>query len=261
MKLNNGITLIGAGNVAWHLAACFKKSGVGINMVIGRSEENASSLAHYVASPFSTQIKDIPDQSDLVLICASDDAIPSIVEHLGESHFVVAHTAASIPLSVFNNNPKAGVFYPFQTFTKGVRMGELEIPFFIEAYNEETYTYLESVAELISGSIHPLDSEQRKLLHVAGIMVNNFSNFLFAQAFDFLNDKNIDVDFLRPLIYETVHKLKGNQPSKLQTGPAKRGSQEVVDAHLQLLNDNPKIKDLYSYLSKRIFEYYHKNNE
>lgn len=261
MEFKNGISLIGAGNVAWHLAACFMKAKVKINLVISRTKENASELAHLVSSPYSTQISDVPKETDLALICASDNAIPAIAEQLHEKHVYIAHTAASIPLSVFNGNPRAGVFYPFQTFTKGIRMGELDIPFFLEANTKETYKLLESLAEKISNSTNLLESEKRKYLHVSGIMANNFSNYLFSQAFDFLQDKNLDPDFLRPLIYETVYKLKGNKPGEIQTGPAKRGSLDVVESHLQLLNDNPKIKDLYSILSNSIFEYYNKKNE
>lgn len=106
-----------------------------------------------------------------------------------------------------------------------------------------------------------MDSDQRKYLHIAGIIVNNFSNFFFAQAFDFLESKNINTDFLRPLINETIYKLKGNKPENLQTGPAKRGSMDIVDEHLFLLENNPQIKELYSYLSKSIFEYYNNKNE
>jgi hypothetical protein len=38
----------------------------------------------------------------------------------------------------------------------------------------------------------------------------------------------------------------------MQTGPAVRGDQSTMNAHLDLLNDKPELKELYQKLSQSI---------
>jgi predicted short-subunit dehydrogenase-like oxidoreductase (DUF2520 family) len=38
----------------------------------------------------------------------------------------------------------------------------------------------------------------------------------------------------------------------MQTGPAKRGDTEILDEHIQLLKDNPKLQQIYKLLSESI---------
>ncbi len=260
MNINQGITIIGTGNVAWHLAVAFKNAKVGINKIIGRDVEKARELGEYISCPYSTDIMSIPDETGVVLICVSDTAIESVIGQLQHLHVPVAHTAASIPLSVFGNNPSAGVFYPFQTFTRNIRMGQLEIPICLEANSPGIYHLLETLAACISKTIISLNSEERKLLHIAGILVNNFPNYFYMQSFNFLAENQIDSKLLLPLIRETVQKLNFGNPSDLQTGPARRGSTDIVYKHIDEIRNN-ELRELYSYLSKSIMGHYGYDNE
>jgi predicted short-subunit dehydrogenase-like oxidoreductase (DUF2520 family) len=255
MDNDNGITIIGTGNVAWHLSVAFKKANININKIIGRNESKVKALANSVSCSYDLEIDSIPENTDLVLLCVSDAAIITLGNLLYDFPRPVAHTAASVPLSVFQETLNRGVFYPFQTFTKDIRMGELEIPLFIEAGDKYTFKLLKTLGRAISNSVSPLNSENRKLLHIAGIMVNNFSNYFFSRAFNFLETNNIDSSKLLPLIHETVNKLDFGNPEELQTGPARRGSLDIVKEHQKLINDQ-ELSSLYSILSESITEYY-----
>lgn len=257
MKFDNGITIIGTGNVAWHLSAAFKKANVIINKIIGRKESTAKELGRFVSCGYDVTIDSIPNKTDLVLLCVSDSAIKPLGDLLHDFPSPIAHTAASIPLSVFQDTFNRGVFYPFQTFTKDIRMGDLDIPLYIEAGDDKTFKLLEALGKTISSAVSPLNSESRRLLHIAGIMVNNFSNYFFMRAFEFLKTNNIDSKNLIPLIKETINKLDYSNPEELQTGPARRGSMEIVEEHQKLITDR-ELCNLYSMLSKSITEYYKK---
>lgn len=257
MKFNNGITIIGSGNVAWHLAVAFYNAKVKINKIISRNESKAKALANYVSVSYDVHISSIPEDTELVLLCVSDNAIEPLAVQLGKYRFPVAHTAASVSLSVFQDQPQRGVFYPFQTFTQGIRMGELEIPLFIEAGDDQTFNLLKTLGETISNTVSSLNSEKRRLLHVAGIMVNNFSNYFFSRAFEFLESNDMDANDLKPLILETFNKLAFGVPKDLQTGPARRGSMDIVKEHQNLIKDF-ELRHLYSVLSESIMEYYKK---
>jgi hypothetical protein len=43
-----------------------------------------------------------------------------------------------------------------------------------------------------------------------------------------------------------------SSPAEVQTGPAKRGDEEILKAHLEILKDDPELKGLYELISSGI---------
>ena len=90
-----------------------------------------------------------------------------------------------------------------------------------------------------------MDSEQRKYLHLAAVYVNNFVNQLYQTAYEILEDREIPFDLLQPLILETAQKVIDQKPADVQTGPAKRGDEGIMQAHLSIQSAaNQKIYQL-----------------
>ena len=262
MGIIDEITIVGSGNVARHLAKTFIVSGIAINKVISRNIKNASMLGNEIGVAASDNLKDIPKNSKLVLLCVSDGALEKLAPYIRSMNFQVAHTAGSVPLSVFGDDKRnTGVFYPFQTFTKNVREGDVKFPLCIEAGSEEMLESLKKLANMVSDSVVVMNSEQRKQLHISGIVANNFSNFIFGRAFEYLNSKKIDSKLLIPLIEETVQKIRLQNPDTLQTGPAVRRSNNIIEEHIEYLKGNNDLKELYSFLSKSIMSFHERKNE
>ena len=61
-------------------------------------------------------------------------------------------------------------------------------------------------------------------------------------------------DMLRPLILETAQKVQDHLPIEVQTGPAIRNDENTIAAHLQMLNDEPHLKTIYTLLSQAIIK-------
>ncbi|MEC7864034.1 MAG: DUF2520 domain-containing protein, partial [Bacteroidota bacterium] len=68
-----------------------------------------------------------------------------------------------------------------------------------------------------------------------------------------LAKSDIDFKLLLPLINQTVIKLNKNNPSQIQTGPAKRKDKKVIQNHINNLSDK-KTKEIYKLISKSIIE-------
>ena len=110
---------------------------------------------------------------------------------------------------------------------------------------------IEKAAHSISNVVVPIDSHQRKVLHVAAVFVNNFVNHLYAIGSEICLENEIPFAILKPLIAETAAKIQTLIPSEAQTGPAKRKDQHTIQAHLEVLqNDNQKA--IYRLLTKSI---------
>ncbi len=260
MEINSGITIVGNGNIAWSLGYIFRNAGISINMVVGRNKKNIDELSSFLNVKGTDNFSDIPSDSSLILLCISDNALPEVVLRLSGLDIPVAHTAASIPLSVFEKkNTMTGIFYPFQTFTKGI-LPDLNksFPLCIEASCQKMLDLLDSFARRITDRVVLLNSEERKKLHLAGILVNNFSNYLITRAYGFLKENSIDPRLLVPLMDETMRKVHFCDPETAQTGPAVRGSQSVIEDHLNMLTEHPDLRELYLMMSKGINNYFNK---
>lgn len=237
--LSNKITIdiIGQGNVGTHLCKAFH--GIcNVNSVNSRTLEN------------------LRFNSDLYLICVKDTAIQDVascIKNRLNSDAVVTHTSGSSSIDILAGTFKnCGVFYPLQTFTKDDIIDYSEIPFFIEGSNEDITNRLISLASTISNRVIEADSVQREYIHIASILSCNFVNHLWSLSSKYLKDKNLDFEYLKPLIRKTVEKIDKMTPQKAQTGPASRGDKIVLERHISQLENNPELQTIYKILSKSI---------
>jgi predicted short-subunit dehydrogenase-like oxidoreductase (DUF2520 family) len=139
-----------------------------------------------------------------------------------------------------------------QTFSKSKAIDFRQIPIAIEGNSSEVTSTIHAIADRLSEKVIELSSEQRKALHIAAVFACNFTNHLYALSKRLLTDQQLEFDLLTPLINETVTKALLNDPITMQTGPAVRGDQSTINAHLDLLNDKPELKELYQKLSQSI---------
>jgi predicted short-subunit dehydrogenase-like oxidoreductase (DUF2520 family) len=250
------IAIIGAGNVATHLGFALLKAGQPVHCIYNRGKEKGMALASLLDVEYINDLA-LLNLHDLIILAVSDDAISVIANQLKESSALVVHTSGTIPLSslsVIGSN--IGVFYPLQTFSKQHEVDFNTIPICIHSTTEKYCRQLYSLAGQISNSVHIINDDQRRLIHIAAVLVNNFSNYLYIKAFDFLTGNNLPVELLSPLIIETALKIKDIPPLEAQTGPAKRGDLETITKHLELLKNDNELSELYKMITNRILSIY-----
>ena len=71
-------------------------------------------------------------------------------------------------------------------------------------------------------------------------------------AADILERQGVSFDVLLPLIDETAQKVHSMHPHDAQTGPAVRYDENVINAQLQLLADEPLKQQVNEIMSKSI---------
>ena len=258
MKKNSidTIVFIGAGNVATHLAAAFKDTGRRILQVYSRSESSAKKLAEQVGVSWCCNINKINPDADLYIISVTDTAIVNIAKELKVTNGLVVHTSGFMPLEVIKVvSEDYGVFYPLQTFSKTKQLDFLTIPMCIEANNEDNKKLLEDLALSFSTDVRAINSEQRKIIHLAAVFACNYTNAMYAVAEEVLKSADIPFDILKPLIRETADKVMYLSPVDAQTGPARRMDATVMKEHLVML-DRDDYKKLYEKISALISKKY-----
>lgn len=248
MQAFEHVVIIGTGNVAYHLCSAFSKVDI-TTLIWGRQKKKANEIATQFHIQQLTNLSSIPTDS-LVLICVSDDAISSVLEKLPHQ-LKIAYTSGSVEISSLPQRLNLGVFYPLQTFSIDRELDISTVPFLIEANNKEFADELIQFAKKISNTVHYATSEERFQTHIAAVIVNNFSNYLFYAAEQHLEEHQLSFDLLKPLIHETVKKLDGLSPLEAQTGPASRGDLQVIEKHIHSLSSET-LKMIYENISEAI---------
>ena len=245
--------IIGAGNVATHLALAMYHSGVKILAIYARKQQSAEKLANKVDAKSFTDLSLLPGNASLNIIAISDSAIELVSNKL-QTNGIVVHTSGITPMSVLAKHPRRGVFYPMQSFKVNVPVKINEVPVLIEASDEEALNLLKKVANLISKQVVEVQTHERQMVHLAAVFANNFTNHLYAVAHDILQGHGLSFDMLKPLIAQTAANMQHQLPENVQTGPAARVDMDTIEMHLQLLREHLPYRQLYELISASIIE-------
>ena len=230
------IVIIGKGNVATNLDYAFRKKGVACQMVSSREG-----------------LDQLPT-ANVYIYAVRDEALSQVVAQVvNKEKSLHLHTSGSMPMSVFGaDKPHAGVFYPFQTFSKARVIEDFStVPIFFEARGIDDITAVYSLALTITNHVYETTQHDRERLHVAGVYACNFTNLMYTFAAELLKDTHIPFSALLPLIDETAAKIHTLAPCDAQTGPARRGDENVMRHHVEIL-PNADMRDLYQRLSEEI---------
>ena len=243
------VSIIGSGNVAFHLISVLKKaSEIKLVQVCARDRKNIQNLID--TSQIVSKVEELKTV-DVCIIAVSDAAISKVSKSIPFDNMIVAHTSGSIAMNDLSANNRRAVFYPLQTFSLHQKVEYSKIPICLESENSDDYEVIEKIASSISTVIYSINSKQRKALHVSAVFVNNFVNELYEVGNEICRENNISFDILKPLIEETALKVQTLTPREAQTGPAKRKDQQTILTHLDFLKDQNK-KDLYKLLTQSI---------
>lgn len=249
------IVLIGSGHVATVLGRKFHAAGHSIVQILSRNSVEASRLAYEWDTESANYLSLVNPHADVYLIAVTDTAIPQLVNDLRLPGKVVAHTAASVSMEVLKPvTEDRGIFYPLQSLRK--ESSHLpEIPLFTEGATPRARQVLAELAASISPTVTTESTlEYRQRLHVAAVVVNNFTNYLYQLAEDYCRKEQLDFQTLLPLMEETVHRLREQSPAQSQTGPALRGDEATLNQHLHILEAHPRLQEVYAFMTRMIRE-------
>lgn len=227
------IVILGTGNVATNLVHGFEQRDVRVKMHNSRN------------------LTDLPE-ADCYIYAVADQALAEVAAQVHAPRALHLHTSGTVPLSVFGEDkPHAGVLYFFQSFSKASLINDWStIPVFIEGRQIDDLAAIYTLAQTLTSRIFECTQHDRERLHVAGVFANNFTNLMYRISADLLRDTTIPFQVLLPLIDHTAQKIHTILPEEAQTGPAKRGDQDVMAHHMKLLNTDQQA--VYALLSELI---------
>lgn len=254
------LSFIGSGNLAWHLAPALDNAGFVVKEVYSPNPQHAEALTERL---YQAEVKATLDfstsNSSIFILAVRDEAIAQVArEIILPDDAVLIHTSGSISVSElqYAATSHLGVLYALQTFTKERKVDFSNVPLFIETLTDEAAEVVQALAKSISKQVRKITSEERKALHVAAVFASNFANHMLTLAEQIMKQNSLDYNWLKPLISETIQKSLSIGPQQAQTGPAKRGDLEILDNHLQFLNEDEKLTEIYRIVSQHIIDTY-----
>ena len=253
--MSERVVLVGAGNMATVMAYALKESGNAPVAVWSRTPESAALLGGRVGCAFTNDLALLP-AADVFIISVPDNALRDVAAAVAGRYpdALLLHTAGSISMDALREAgaTRYGVLYPMQTVSKNNVVSLRNITTFIEGCDDVVTGIVEKLAHLISDKVVYATSEQRCSLHVAAVFACNFPNAIYNMAYELMQRNGLPFDVMLPLIDEAARKVHRMTPLEAQTGPARRGDENVMNAHKAMLDD--ELANVYETLSNYIMK-------
>ena len=258
----HNISFAGAGKVAESLCRELFLAGFPIDKVVSQSEPSGKSLADACNAEWSDNLI-FPESTQVIIVSVPDQRLKKVLIDIKcGPEALVAHTAGSIGLDIFPAHiSHKGIFYPLQTFSKNRKVSLTGLPFLLESSDEESSVILNSLVESVSGKAYFVDSDNRRLLHLAAVFVCNFTNHMLTVGKDVVLKSGFPFEIMTPLINETISKALCLGPENSQTGPAVRHDLNTIEKHLELLSYSPEMQRIYKEMTQSIIEYYNNKDK
>ena len=247
--------LVGAGNMGTVMAYALMEGGNTPVAVWSRTHESASLLGERVGCAFTDDLASLP-AADVVIISVVDSALPDVAADVAAKFpdALLLHTAGSIPMDALRvaGASRYGVLYPMQTVNKNSVTSLENVTTFIEGCDDAATAQIKELATIMSKKVVYATSEQRSALHVAAVFACNFSNAVYNMAYELMLRNGLPFDAMLPLIDEAARKMHRMLPPEAQTGPARRGDDNVMNAHKAMLDS--ELANIYEALSNYIMK-------
>lgn len=248
------VVIIGSGNVATVLGRLCKQNGHEIVQVVSRHAGHAKILADELDCGYTDYGGEMNRRAAVYLLAVADTALFDLDDNFSLGNKLVLHTAGSVSKDVLKKSSvNYGVLYPLQSLRKEMEYSN-DIPLLIDGNTAGTISLVTDLAKTISSNVSTANDEERLKLHVAAVVVSNFTNHLYALAADFCKKEHVDFTLLMPLIKETAERIQHASPADVQTGPAVRNDIFTIEKHLRILTAHPVLKYIYIKLTDSIMK-------
>ena len=255
------IGFIGAGRVGGSLALALSRQGYHVAAAASRTSSSAQALADRVPGCTAYEAgQEVADAVDVLFVTTADDAIGPVASAISwQRGQGVVHCSGAASLDVFEDavgqGAIAGAFHPLQAISS-VDNGVKSYPgttFGIEG-STEIREFLEEMARALGGRPIFLNSADKAMYHLTGVLMGNLLTALGATAaqlwetFGFTRAEGVKA--LAPMMRQVSINLDASGVPDAVAGPYVRGDIGTVRKHLEALHSRaPEMLPLYCELA------------
>ncbi len=268
-KKNNMISFIGAGKVGIALGCYFKQKGFKISGYYSRTYKHAKHAAKLTDSDIYKNITELMNNSSMVWITTSDDALSVVAKEISELEIpqhieVFIHTSGVHSTEVLQPIKDVGFStygaHPLMAFGKTDQsIIQLNNAYFALDQSTEaslSNDYLKIFFRKAGNNTLQINSKKKDLYHCAASVLSNYLVTLLNMAYEMFEESGMTKSDIKkataPLLESTLKNIaENNQMSVALTGAIKRGDSTTVIKHIEALEKYmPNKKNLYKELGK-----------
>jgi predicted short-subunit dehydrogenase-like oxidoreductase (DUF2520 family) len=249
-KENFKIAIIGAGIAAPSLADALVKTGFDLNTFIHINKNRPYKVFESLPiENISSNLKDLPEECNLIFLAVLDDEIKSLAEEINNSglslsgkyfvHLSGAKEAAE--LETLTPEGKIGSMNIVQNMVPDEVVNIKNSFASIETEDEDVANLLISLANELELKPFRIGAKEKILYNLMGVFTANYmvSNIYNAEKMHEKSEHNTPeiIDLLTPLIQGTLNNIKTKGIASALSGPIERGEVQTVKEHIEALKE------------------------
>ncbi len=261
-KSGASFSIVGAGRVGSSLGNALVDAGWRCDFVVGEKID-ASGLRkirrHLAGARVLTSPSSLLDKSNIIFVSVTDDQIERVADELAGtdginwSGKVVFHASGIVEVDKLaklrNAGACIGALHPLAPFSSRFEPHSSRGIYYDFFGDRTALIVARRITKTLSSKLLVLGSErERELLHVAGVIVSNFTvvgNIAAGMLVSGFVDKKDAKPMLHGLLASTVDNLSADGTSGSLTGPLARGDLAVVKKHLESLENHGLLLQFY----------------
>lgn len=247
------IVLLGSGNLSTFYGHRFQASGHEIIQVLSPDVDHANHLAKQLGCESVSDYAQLNREADMYVLGVRDDVLYTLAQTLQLPNKIIVYGAGAVPLHALSNiSERLICLWCLFSIQKNNLPTLRHFPVVYNASNSNDIAMAKYLAQLLSDATYALNDEQKTDTHLCAVLVNNFTNHLYAMAYELMRESNIDFSLLHPIILDTAQRATQFPPQQLQTGPAVRNDIHTQQEHLALLSKHINFQSVYEAMSASI---------
>jgi predicted short-subunit dehydrogenase-like oxidoreductase (DUF2520 family) len=257
------VSIIGVGRVGGALALALDKRGYKVKTLVSRNSRNASEISALLSDKPNISHNLAGIKTGVVFIAAQDTEIEKIAgilaENLTNNPFVF-HTSGSLSSEILDvlraKNCQVASFHPLISISDSILGAER----FANAYfclegDEEAVNIGKQMVTNLGGNAFSIETKYKPLYHASAVVACGHFVALFSTAIEMLTNCGLDAEtsqkILLPLVKSTVENLQTQTPAQALTGTFARTDTLTLQRHLNSLENNSELLEIYTLLGKK----------
>lgn len=232
------IAIIGMGRVGSPLAAALESAGHTVSR-LNRAQTKSGSI-------------DLGEQ-DLAFLTVPDQELGALISNI-DAHPVLglAHCAAQVQNKELGEN--VGMFHPLMSFRGGESPAIFsQCPVGVSG-STELLPKLVEIAKSIEAEPITIDETHKEKYHLAAMFSSVFPYLMLMTTLKLGRETGLSHEQSQkafgPLYMQALDYFKENRGNNAITGPVSRGDVQTVRRHMDILQSNPELQQVYRHLTE-----------